>query len=291
VEKLGHDTLRRILADVTAGMPINDSLERRAGSLKELDAAFDKYARGVAKAYGEKLDWVDSEDAPPLPKGPSTAIAEWLKDRPKSYHGRLRLAQLQMEEKKWPEARKTLEAFVADAPDLAGDDSPYSLLADVLRELKDKAAERKVLEVSAARSGNALQTYRRLIELATKAKDAADVSKQVERFLAVQPLEEFPYRHLADAGEHGGDVKRSVNAARSLIALQPPDKAGAHFRLAKLLHSVNDPEAKRQVLLALEETPRFRDAQRLLLKIVEPAKVEPTKVEPAKTAESKEKLP
>jgi hypothetical protein len=42
-----------------------------------------------------------------------------------------------------------------------------------------------------------------------------------------------------------------------------------HFRLARLMHSNNDPAAKRQVLLALEEAPRFRAAHRLLLELAQ----------------------
>jgi hypothetical protein len=49
--------------------------------------------------------------------------------------------------------------------------------------------------------------------------------------------------------------------------LDPPDPAVAHYRLAKLLHEKHDPAAKRHVLKALEEAPRFRDAQKLLLQI------------------------
>jgi uncharacterized protein HemY len=42
-----------------------------------------------------------------------------------------------------------------------------------------------------------------------------------------------------------------------------------HYQLARLLHARGDSEAEaeRQVLQALEDAPRFRDAQRLLLEI------------------------
>jgi hypothetical protein len=40
-----------------------------------------------------------------------------------------------------------------------------------------------------------------------------------------------------------------------------------HFELAQLLHRTQDPEARRQVLLALEDAPRYRDALALLLEI------------------------
>jgi hypothetical protein len=52
--------------------------------------------------------------------------------------------------------------------------------------------------------------------------------------------------------------------------LDPPDPAEAHYRLARLLHQAGDPAAKRHVLQALEEAPRFREAHRLLLEISPP---------------------
>jgi len=51
--------------------------------------------------------------------------------------------------------------------------------------------------------------------------------------------------------------------------LDPPDPVDVHFQLARLLHEQGNAggEAERQVLQALEEAPRYRDAQRLLLEI------------------------
>jgi hypothetical protein len=50
--------------------------------------------------------------------------------------------------------------------------------------------------------------------------------------------------------------------------MKPADPADVHFKLGRLLHQRADPEAKRHVLLALEEAPRFRAAHELLLEIV-----------------------
>jgi hypothetical protein len=52
-----------------------------------------------------------------------------------------------------------------------------------------------------------------------------------------------------------------------LLELDPPDIAETHFRLAELLHTVGDPSARRHVLQALEEAPRYPAALRLLLEI------------------------
>jgi uncharacterized protein HemY len=52
-----------------------------------------------------------------------------------------------------------------------------------------------------------------------------------------------------------------------LLSLDPSDPEEAHFRVAKLLRQTGEPGAKRHVLQALEEAPRYREALRLLLDI------------------------
>jgi len=52
------------------------------------------------------------------------------------------------------------------------------------------------------------------------------------------------------------------------LQMEPDDPAEIHYRLAMLLHETNNPRAKEHVLQALETAPRYRDAQKLLLKIV-----------------------
>jgi hypothetical protein len=52
-----------------------------------------------------------------------------------------------------------------------------------------------------------------------------------------------------------------------MLQLDPEDPSEVHYRLARQLHKLGEPEAHRQVLQALEEAPRFRDAQRLLLEL------------------------
>ena len=63
------------------------------------------------------------------------------------------------------------------------------------------------------------------------------------------------------------------------------DPAQVHFQLAKLLHARggSETEARRHVLKSLEEAPRFRDAQRLLLEITG----ETSQPSPGKTASGK----
>ncbi len=80
----------------------------------------------------------------------------------------------------------------------------------------------------------------------------------------MNPLIPQPQRYLAQSAEVVGHDEQAIAAIRTLLQLDPPDPAEAHFRLARLLHKRGDAETKRQVLQALEEAPRFRDALKLL---------------------------
>jgi len=84
----------------------------------------------------------------------------------------------------------------------------------------------------------------------------------------VNPLVAQPWRHLAQATAATGDVAGGIAAWRTLIQLDPGDPAEAHFQLARLLKQHGDlVEARREVLLALEEAPRYREALKLLLEL------------------------
>ena len=60
----------------------------------------------------------------------------------------------------------------------------------------------------------------------------------------------------------------AIRSYQRLLLLDPPDPAEVHYRLARLLHQTGDEAgAKRTVLQALEDAPRYPDALRLLLEI------------------------
>ena len=97
-----------------------------------------------------------------------------------------------------------------------------------------------------------------------------------ERSLAVDPLVSTPYAFLARASRHVDDVNHAIKANRALLQLDPPNPAEVHFQLAQALNQSGDPDARRQVLQALEDAPRFRQALQLLLKLHESPAVDGT---------------
>ncbi|MDX1563830.1 MAG: hypothetical protein R3236_00425, partial [Phycisphaeraceae bacterium] len=57
---------------------------------------------------------------------------------------------------------------------------------------------------------------------------------------------------------------QAIKAYRTLLKLKVPDRVRVHFRLARMLKTAEPTQARHHVLRALEEAPRFREAQNLL---------------------------
>ncbi|HWI59229.1 MAG TPA: hypothetical protein VNZ22_18525, partial [Bacillota bacterium] len=149
-------------------------------------------------------------------------------------------------------------------PNATGAESPYRRLALAHRELGETNAERQVLTRFAEKDDQAPDAYLRLMELASETADWSTVLTNAQRYLAVNPLVPAPYRFLAKASEVIGDAPAAIEAYQVLLQLDSPNPAEVHFRLATLLHRERDPQARRHVLEALEEAPRFREALLLL---------------------------
>ena len=142
------------------------------------------------------------------------------------------------------------------------------MLAAIHRELKEVAAEQRVLEQYATRADSAVPSLLRLVELQSTPVDWPAARETVRQLLAINPLLPQVQRAHATVSEQLKDTSETLTALEALLLMEPDDPAELHFRLAKLLHQQADPRAKSHVLQALEAAPRYRDAQKLLLKIV-----------------------
>jgi tetratricopeptide (TPR) repeat protein len=106
--------------------------------------------------------------------------------------------------------------------------------------------------------------------LHTEREDWGAVILDAKRILAVNPLIPEPHRVLAEAGERSGNRDAAIRGLRTLTLMVPFDPADVHFRAARMLEqSGRLEEARKQVLLALEEAPRYREAHELLLAVLD----------------------
>jgi tetratricopeptide (TPR) repeat protein len=140
-------------------------------------------------------------------------------------------------------------------------------LARAHRELGETEEEIATLTRLTELTPDAVEAFERLMQLCADRKEWAKVIVNAANFTAVDPMQPAPHRFIGEANEALGNKTGAIAAYRILLKLEPPDPPEIHFRLARLLHEGRDPSAKRHLLMALEEAPRFRAAHELLLQI------------------------
>jgi tetratricopeptide (TPR) repeat protein len=269
VQHHGMESLKAILKDLREGVKINDAITRHTLAMDKLEKDFAEYAQQQARQLAPGLDW----SKPDAKKDPLKMITledvktDETKKAATNYWSLLNLAQTALDDKKWPEAKPLLEKLVELYPNSSGPDSAYRLLGTVYHELNDTNREWQVLKRLAELDAEAPDVYLRLMELAAVRKDYSAMHQNALRFIAVNPLTATPYRYLAQADEQLKQDTQAVEAYQTLLKLDPPNPAEVHFQLAKVMHRTANPAAKREVLKALEEAPRYREALKFLLEI------------------------
>ena len=260
VKNFGFDALKKILRDLGQGIEINQAIATHTAPMEKLETDFVAFARARAEALAPALDFEKPEPA-------DLRSTNWLTAHPTNFWALQRTAIDAMRRKDWASAQAPLQKLTVLYPTQTGEDSAYALLARVQREQGDTNAERATLEKLASLDGEAVDAYNRLANLGVSAADWKLVQDNSRRSLAINPLVSQPHRLLAQSAEALGYDAEAVRANRVLLLLDPANPAEVHYRLARLLHKERSPEAKRQVLQALEEAPRYRDALRLLREV------------------------
>lgn len=266
VAKHGVEKLRAVLRDLRDGNDINRALAQQIASLPVIEKEFAVFARELAETLAPGLDW-KKPDAELLQAGNQAALATWEEKNADNYWTLVRRARRLMEEKKWQEAKAPVQRLLTLYPAQRGGDSALRLLADIHRELDDTDGERRTLARAAELDAEAADLNLRLMVLAETAKDWPAVALNARRFLEINPLVAPPWRYLAQAALETGDTVTAITANRTLLRFDPANPGEVHFQLAQLLHRGRDAEARRQVLLALEDAPRNRAALNLLSEI------------------------
>jgi len=265
IERYGVEALKSILDDLGAGLMMRDALARSVGSPEKLDVEFAEYVRGRAEAFGSELDW--SREG--FPERPSPdALSAFLEAHPDNYWGLVGMAQAHLAAERYGEAAELLQR-VREAGAASGErGGPLEMLARVYREQGETEKEREALQTLVRESCDALAAYQRLAEMAREEGDWQSVMRYAEGILAIHPLLPVGHRERLAAAEQLGQSRAALASLRALAEMDPVDPAGLHYRTATALADLDrHDEAKRHVLLALADAPRYRDALELLLEI------------------------
>ena len=193
VQTAGLPALKGILDDLGTGKTINEALPARTQmTLDQLDEAFARFARQKAERVAPGATWEEIDLAD---DASSEAVAAWLKNHPKSFRGRQRLAARLVAERKWPEAKAVLLELKALYPEYVG--AGERLRAAGLRlqaHVRPRPRNTRSWRNWRRATATPAPAYLRLMELDEAAGNWEGVARNAHRLLAVNPLIPAPHR-------------------------------------------------------------------------------------------------
>jgi len=263
VERFGFDAIKAILTDLRQGREINAAIAEHTEPIEKLEKDFETFARTRAEGLAPKLDW----SKPPQEADDEEALKQWVAEHPENFWALRRQAGQFMADRKWEQAKEPLETLIDLYPEYVGEDNAYMALAQVHRQLDETDREAAVLTKLAARSADASAAYARLMEIGIERKDWQQVATNGRKYLAVYPLLETLHWRLGQAYEHLREKSQAVRSYERLLLLDPADPVEVNYRLARLLQEEDTQAARRHLLEALADAPRFRKGHQLLLEM------------------------
>jgi tetratricopeptide (TPR) repeat protein len=261
-EKFGETAMQKVLHALGKGINTNDALEEHVAPLEFLDRSFNTWARERANEIGGDYEL----------STPETMLEKALTAmNPKSsYQEALETAGKLIEEENWEEAKTELEALIEDAGYIPGEENAHGMLAYTYQQLEDIENERQTWLTITEHDAHNLDAVIRLLTMAFERDDWKALNRWSNAWLAINPLAETPWRGLLKAGEELNNPQQAIAAGEALVQLDPHDIASVHYRLAKQLIPSDKNRAHRQIIMALEEAPRYRDAYQLLDRLNNP---------------------
>jgi tetratricopeptide (TPR) repeat protein len=267
VERFGFGTLKAILTDLGKGVEINAAIAAHAGPLEKIEREFEAFARKRAEDLAPQVDWEQPEQDAINPSD-AEALAQWLTEHPNSFWALQQWALSLLADQQWEQAKEPLRKLIALYPEYVGQGNAYELLAQVHRGLGETDQEIAVLAELATQSAAAGEAYERLTEVGTERENWPQVIENGDKYVAVYPMLGSVHWRLGRAHEALGQDERAIESYRRLLWLQPSDPVEVHYRLARLLRSRDAVAAKKHILEALADAPRFRQGHQLLLQIL-----------------------
>jgi tetratricopeptide (TPR) repeat protein len=278
VKEYGFPKLVAILRELGEGTEINTAIAKHTEEIETIDEKFIDYARAQAREIGKGLDWKKPEiaagGAGPRDLGeflrsaaPAGMAADLLRSQPNNYWAFIAGAEEAIAAKDWEEAKTLLDRMFKRAENGFQTPRPYMLRAVVERNLSNTDAELKSLEQAASVDGNRLDVFQRLLEIEEKNENWPAVATWSRRAIGMNPFNSAAYRSLARSAEKMEQPDAALTAYETMLKLDPLNPAELHFQVASLRKTTTPALAKRHLLLALEDAPRFRAAHKLLLEL------------------------
>lgn len=266
VERFGLEALRSILTDLADGVLINDAIAKHTLPIDRLEKDFAIASLSLAQNYGPGVDWREPEEDEVNPLN-TLSLASYLKKNPSNFWALQTLTGKLLDEESWGAAADSAEALIGLLPDFVGFGNGYAMKARALRESGDLEGEAETLERLAAQSDEALAAYNRLLEVEFEAEGWSDVIANASRAKAINPFNQRLHYCRGCAHAALSETGAAVTSFEKALLLNPANPSEIRFRMAGLLKDEDRPVAKRHLLDALADSPRYQEAHSLLLEI------------------------
>ncbi len=267
-EEHGFDAIVAILQGFARGDNTATSVQNATGmTLDAVDAAF--AARMTARG-AELAPVLAGWPNPFIEEGASPSLLERFAGGGNALVTALREGYEALEATDYAEAERNFRAALTLYPAYIEPGNAYSGLAAVYRATGDEQKLAEVLADFLRISEHGADQARELAGIFWERGRVAEAVALLERSLDIDPYDRDVQIRLAEGYAQLGDTAGAVRARRAILGLNPVDRADALYRLARSLYDDRQTaDARRTVLQSLELAPGFRDAQRLLLQIVD----------------------
>ncbi len=291
-ENYGFDAILLMLAGYREGKSTEEVFQEAMSlSLESFDERFfghlrERFGTAMAALYDVPgaVGKDDAEDEEPGEDGPSRgprrnlfagsgpdleALERVAKERPDDFRVQMTYGNALFAEERYAEAEAPLLRGRDLFPDFVGPGNAYTLLAEIYRKLERDEEAIEALESLLRHNETAWDEHLALADLLAGAGRSEEEAGILERTLYISPFDAGVHRRLAEFASADRRFDVAVRERAALIALDPPDRAGALYRLALAQRDAGRAEqARRTVLRALEVAPGYDPAQELLLDLV-----------------------
>ena len=169
----------------------------------------------------------------------------------------------------WEAVLERADAAIEAFPAYVDDSNAYIPTALAYDELERRPEALDTLETYWRLGGYSPGALRRLGTWLHEAGRPEDAIAVYNDLIMVTPLDAEVHTALGDWMLAEGMAEGALREFQALLAMNPHDLAGTHYRLATTFSELEDQARTREHLLyALEIAPHYREAQQLLLEIV-----------------------
>jgi tetratricopeptide (TPR) repeat protein len=267
VDTYGEPALRRFISAYGDGLETEAAVKEALGvSLDQLQAGFDARIEKQYATLRKSLQTPKFDGKPTLED-----LKKMAESNPESFAVQMQLAVALRQAKDPKAAIEALERAAKLAPTATGDNNPHKMIAAIATELNDVPRTIQALDAVVKTDSADIESARQLAKLLEPQGDAKRSEAAYLRVVEIDPFDRDAQAAYGRLAMRRNDNAAAQRAFRAVLASNPPDRATAHVDLAEAYVAAKQiPEAKKEVLAALEIAPSFERAQDLLLKVVEP---------------------